>query len=143
MIAGFALGQVIIDTRVSLRAPSGLGVSGNGTVFAAGARGDRAGAESSYQSHCASCHGSGGKGDGWTAWFLHLKMRDLSDPAYLDTLSDDYLFQIVKHGGANLGKPGMPSWGLELTDGEIMGLVAYVRGLAAANRADQPVGNAP
>jgi hypothetical protein len=84
-----------------------------------------------------------GKGDGWTARLLRLKMRDLSDPAYVETLSDDYLFQVIKQGGASLGKPGMPSWGQELTDGEIMGLVMYIRGFATTKRPDQPVGNAP
>jgi mono/diheme cytochrome c family protein len=59
-------------------------------------------------------------------------MRDFADATYMRTLPDDYLFQIIKQGGANLGKPGMPSWGQELTDEEIMALVVYIRGLATS-----------
>ena len=67
-------------------------------------------------------------------------MRDLTDPAYLQTLPDDYLFQIIKQGGASLGKPGMPSWGQELTDQEIRDLAAYVRSLAQAPQQPQSTG---
>lgn len=141
-LVGVALGNVVISTWTSVRAASGLSTSAAGAVFAAGARGDRAAAGSSYRLHCASCHGASGKGDGWTASLFRLKMRDLGDPAYVQTLSDDYLFQVIKQGGASLGKPGMPSWGQELTDGEIMELVVYIRRLGAAGRPDQPVGTA-
>ena len=61
-------------------------------------------------------------------------MKDFTDSAYLQTLPDEYLFQIIKQGGANLGKPGMPSWGQELTDREINGLVAYIRSFALPPR---------
>jgi hypothetical protein len=57
-------------------------------------------------------------------------MRDLTDAAYMHTLTDDYLFQIIKHGGSSLGKPGMPSWGQELDDREIRDLVLHIRSLA-------------
>ncbi len=141
-LVGFALGNVVISTWASIREASRLSTSAADAVFAAGARGDRATAGSNYQLHCASCHGVSGKGDGWTAWLLRLKMRDLGDPAYVGSLSDDYLFQVIKHGGASLGKPGMPSWGQELTDGEIMELVVYIQRLAAGSRPDQPAGTA-
>lgn len=96
---------------------------------------------SNYRSHCASCHGTGGKGDGWTAWVYRLMMRDLTDAAYLQTLTDDYLFQIIKQGGASLGKPGMPSWGRELDDREIRDLVRHIRSLAAAPRPPHATGS--
>lgn len=67
-------------------------------------------------------------------------MRDLTDPAYMRTLPDDYLFQIIKQGGASLGKPGMPSWGLELTDQEIRDLGAYIRSLAGPPQRPQSTG---
>jgi len=96
---------------------------------------------SNYQSHCASCHGTGGKGDGWTAWLYRLKMRDLTDAAYVQTLRDDYMFQIIKHGGASLGKPGMPSWSQELDDREIRDLVVHIRSLAAPPQQPQATGS--
>jgi len=49
-------------------------------------------------------------------------------------LSDDFLFQIIKHGGSSFGKPGMPSFGFHLTDEEIRSLVAYVRTFSAPQR---------
>lgn len=101
-------------------------------AFAAGAGGGGRGtAQSNYRSECATCHGRTGKGDGWTAWIFRLKVGDLTDAVYMRTLSDDYIFQIIKQGGASLGKPGMPSWGQELTDREIRELVVYIRSLAA------------
>ena len=112
-------------------------------VFAAGAgSGGRATAQSNYRSECATCHGASGKGDGWTAWLFRLKVRDLTDAAHMWTLSDDYIFQIIKQGGASLGKPGMPSWGQELTDREIRDLVVYIRSLAPPPPPPQPSGAA-
>ena len=96
---------------------------------------------SNYQSHCASCHGAGGKGDGWTAWLYRLKMRDLTDAAYVQALPDDYIFQVIKHGGATLGKPGMPSWSQELDDREIRDLVVHIRSLAAPPQQPQATGS--
>jgi len=114
-----------------------------GVVLAAGAGSGRRGtAQSNYGSLCASCHGPGGKGDGWRAWVFRLKMRDLTDPAYVQTLSDEYLFQIIKLGGATLGKPGMPSWGQELTDREIRDLIVYIRTLVPPSRSSQSPGAA-
>ena len=96
---------------------------------------------SNYQSHCASCHGTWGKGDGWTAWLYRLKMWDLTDAAYVQTLRDDYIFQIIKHGGASLGKPGMPSWGQDLSDREIQDLVIHIRSLASPPQPPQATGS--
>jgi cytochrome c oxidase cbb3-type subunit III len=110
-------------------------------VFAAGAGGGgRATARSNYLSKCATCHGAGGKGDGWTAWLFRLKMGDLTNFSNMQALSDDYIFLIIKQGGANLGKPGMPSWGQELTDQEIRDLTAYIRSLARPPHQQQSTG---
>lgn len=131
LAAGYLLGHLASTTAPLIRPVPALVTPTSHAVFAAGAGGGGRGtAESNYESQCTSCHGSNGKGDGWTAWLFGLKMRDLSDAAYMRTLPDDYLFQIIKQGGANLGKPGMPSWGQELTDREIRDLVVYIRSLA-------------
>ena len=104
LLVGFALGRLVSGKGSPVRpVPAATPVAG--VVFAAGAgSGGRGTAQSNYQSQCASCHGRSGEGDGWTAWLFRLKMRDLTDPAYMRTLSDDYLFQIIKQGGASLGK---------------------------------------
>jgi mono/diheme cytochrome c family protein len=100
------------------------------------------GAAANYRVHCAACHGIGGRGDGWRARVSRLRMEDLTDSASMTALPDEYLFQVIKHGGANLGKPGMPSWGQALTDEEIRDLVAYIRALAPPVRQPESSGAA-
>jgi mono/diheme cytochrome c family protein len=40
------------------------------------------------------------------------------------------VFDLIKHGGAPIGRPGMPGFGATLSDAEIQDLVRYVRGRA-------------
>jgi mono/diheme cytochrome c family protein len=49
----------------------------------------------------------------------------------MQALSDQYLFDITKQGGASIGKPGMPAFGFHLSDAEIQGLVRFLRALPA------------
>ena len=81
-----------------------------------------------YAQHCASCHGSSGTGS-WRAWLFLIRPGNLADAKQMDVLSDQYLFDLIKHGGANIGKPGMPAFGFHLKDEEVRDLVAYVRSL--------------
>ena len=83
-----------------------------------------------YLSRCASCHGSNGRGS-WRATIFLIQPGDLADPGAMSRLSDDYLFRIIKNGGATIGKPGMPAFGYHLTDPEISALAAHVRALSA------------
>ncbi len=138
---GAVLFYIVAAKGASVHLARALGTPNEAAVLAAGARypGLETG-QSTYQSQCASCHGKRGKGDGWTAWLFRLKMRDLTEAAYMQTLTDEYLFQIIKHGGASLGKPGMPSWGQELTDREIGDLVAYIRSLGLPPGQSPPSG---
>ena len=48
----------------------------------------------------------------------------------MNTLTDDYLFRIIKEGGAAVGKRFMPGWGAQIKDPEIWNVVAYIRSLA-------------
>ena len=82
-----------------------------------------------YRAHCATCHGTTGRGDSWRTRLLFLSPGDLTDAKAMQSLSDEFLFQIIKHGGTNFGQPGMPSFGFHLTDDEIRALAAYVRAL--------------
>ncbi|MGH7410001.1 MAG: c-type cytochrome [Candidatus Methylomirabilis sp.] len=145
LIAVFALGSVLVYfasvNPPSIRPTSAPATSSAGALFEGGERASGRGAgQTNYRSQCATCHGTTGKGDGWRAWLFRLKMGDFTDSAYMQTLPDEYLFQIIKQGGANLGKPGMPSWGQELTDQEIEGLVVYLRNLASQRQQPQPSG---
>jgi mono/diheme cytochrome c family protein len=86
-----------------------------------------------YQAHCATCHGAAGRGDSWRARLLFLGPGDLTQPA-MASLPDQYLVDLVRHGGSSLGKPGMPSFGFVLSDAEIEAVVQYVRTLPRVPR---------
>ena len=142
LAAALVVVHLVFLTQLAVQPAPAASTHTAGVAFAAGvgSTGPRTG-PSNYQSHCASCHGAGGKGDGWTAWLYRLKMRDLTDAAFVQTLRDDYMFQIIKHGGASLGKPGMPSWSQELDDREIRDLVVHIRSLAAPPQQPQATGS--
>jgi mono/diheme cytochrome c family protein len=86
-----------------------------------------------YQAHCASCHGAAGRGDSWRARLLFLRPGDLSSPA-IASLPDQYLADLIRHGGSSFGKPGMPSFGFVLSDAEIEAVIQYLRSLPRAPR---------
>jgi cytochrome c6 len=75
-----------------------------------------------FKSKCAACHGADGKGD--TAMGKTFKLRDLAS-ADVQKQSDADLTGIITNG-----KDKMPAYKGKLTDDQIKGLVAYVRGLA-------------
>ena len=81
-----------------------------------------------YLTHCATCHGADGRGS-WRAKVFLMRPGDLSDPRLMERLLDNYLFTLIKNGGATLGKPGMPSFGYHMTDDQIRELVQYLRTL--------------
>jgi len=82
-----------------------------------------------YLTHCAECHGADGRGS-WRASFFLLRPGNLADPGLIASRSDEYLADLVKDGGAPIGKPGMPAFGYHLSDEEIRSLVSYVRTLS-------------
>jgi mono/diheme cytochrome c family protein len=86
-------------------------------------------AQRAYYAYCVECHGVDGRGS-WRASLFLLRPGDLSDPR-VATQSDQYMFDIIKHGGATIGRQGMPAFGAQLSDEDITLLVGYVRTLAA------------
>jgi mono/diheme cytochrome c family protein len=88
-------------------------------VFGASVRADGAG---DFKAKCAMCHGADGSGS--TATGKALKVRDLASPD-VQGQTDAQLTDIVANG-----KNKMPAYKGKLTDDQIKGLVAYVRGLA-------------
>ena len=87
-------------------------------------------AERLYFAFCAACHGGDGRGS-WRAALFLVRPGNLTDPARLRARSDTYLFDLIKHGGAPIGRPGMPAFGSTLSDADITLLVQYVRRLAS------------
>ena len=104
-----------------------LAIGGPPLADAAG-KGDPAKGKEKFNQICASCHGPTGHGDGPAAAALDPKPRNLSDPKYVSTLSDEQIFKTVKEGGAAVGKsPLMPAWGSVLSDNDIWNVIAYLR----------------
>jgi mono/diheme cytochrome c family protein len=97
-----------------------------------------------YNAHCAVCHGASGKGDGPGARVVRQPMRDFSDPAAMQPVTDRFLFEITKKGSSQFGRSNaMPAWGMKLSDADIHDVVAYIRSLArgkppAPGRKDTP-----
>ena len=90
-----------------------------------------------YYAYCVECHGVDGRGS-WRAKLFLLRPGDLTDRARIAAESDRYLFDLIKNGGATIGRSGMPAFGAQLSDDDIALLVRYVRELSStpAPRAD-------
>ncbi len=75
-----------------------------------------------YTAKCAMCHGADGSGA--TPMGKTMKLRDLRSPE-VQKQTDKELFALTADG-----KGKMPAYKAKLSEAEINGLVAYMRGLA-------------
>jgi mono/diheme cytochrome c family protein len=82
-----------------------------------------------YLTYCAACHGADGRGS-WRAALFVLRPGNLADPHALAGRSDRYLFDLVRDGGAPIGKPGMPAFGFHLSDQQTRDVIEYVKTLS-------------
>lgn len=82
-----------------------------------------------YKANCIACHGESGKGDGPAGGAMKPAPRDHTDRAYMDTLTDKNIADVIQMGGAIKGKPLMPS-NPQLRGADLDALVAYVRSLS-------------
>jgi mono/diheme cytochrome c family protein len=89
---------------------------------------DLARAKETFDQMCAGCHGFQGDGkDGTKSGFVP-RVPTLADREYMASLPDDYLFLIIKKGGAYMGKiAAMPAWEKRFSDEEIRDIVAHIR----------------
>ncbi|BFU93216.1 MAG: putative Cytochrome c55x [Nitrospira sp.] len=84
--------------------------------------GDHAKGKRVFAQHCAGCHGTEGKGDGYL--LLGPDPANLTRPV-TKKKSDAMLLQTIHEG-----KPNMPSWKARLSDNESRAVLAYIRTLA-------------
>src|ERR1700736_3514494 len=77
-----------------------------------------------YLSRCATCHGSTGEGS-WRATIFLMRPGNLRDPGRMAGLSDDYLLNLIKNGGATVDQPRIPPLGCPLTDSAARRLMGY------------------
>jgi len=83
-----------------------------------------------YQTYCIGCHGSTGAGDGFNAFNLDPRPRDLSDPALQKSKSNVDLADAIRRGGAGVGLTSlMPPWGHTIDERHINAVVLYIRSL--------------
>lgn len=83
-----------------------------------------------YRWYCAQCHGVKGKGDGINSQHVTVPPRNHTKTDYLETRSDQELFEAISKGGLKVGRaPCMPSWGATFDKETIWSLVRYIREL--------------
>lgn len=81
-----------------------------------------------YQRYCSGCHGTTGEGDGLHSYTLNPPPVNHADTAYMNSLSDEYLFEIISNGGASIGKSTeMPRWKDVLGRNDINNVIIYLR----------------
>lgn len=100
------------------------------TSQASVAPGDAVHGREVYVNTCSQCHGEGGKGDGPAAATMNPKPADHTRKEVLARYSDVELFNIIKRGGAIVGKPSMPP-SPQLSDKDINDVIAHLRKLSA------------
>lgn len=82
-----------------------------------------------FSTRCAACHGDKGQGDGPAAASLQPKPRNYTDAAWQDTTTDEAIAQVIRQGGAALGKsPSMPA-SADLKPEVVTELVRLIRGM--------------
>jgi mono/diheme cytochrome c family protein len=88
--------------------------------------------EALYLRHCAACHGTGGRGDGFNAPLLPVPPTVHASAEVMARRPDDSLFDGI-HAGAYVldGSPRMPPFGAMLDPDQIRALVGYIRQLCA------------
>ena len=70
---------------------------------------DVAAGQQIYATHCATCHGDAGKGDGASAAGFATKPPDLTDGRLMNALPDQFLVEVIRGGGPAHGlAPTMP-----------------------------------
>ncbi len=83
-----------------------------------------------YSHYCQTCHGEMGAGDGFNAFNLNPRPRDLSDPELQKKKSDADFADAIRRGGAGVGMSAlMPPWGHTLSSRQIDQVVLYLRTL--------------
>lgn len=76
-----------------------------------------------YLQNCARCHGPDGRG----AAEAPAGTRDLTQPGYMSTLTDERIKMTIRMGKA----PNMPAFGGRFAEPSMKVLIAFVRQLAA------------
>ena len=112
-----------------MESPASRGDAGKGSAATKSASAAPERGRTIYKANCVACHGESGKGDGPGAGVLKPPPRDHTDRAYMSTLSDKEIGDIIRMGGAIKGKPLMPSHP-QIAGDDLAALIGYVRSLS-------------
>ncbi len=61
-------------------------------------------AQDIFKTRCTMCHGPGGKGDGPAGMALTPKPRNMTDPEWQKSVTDEHIEKIIVGGGSSVGK---------------------------------------
>ena len=90
-------------------------------------KGDAAKGETTFKTMCVACHGEKGDGNGPAGAALTPKPTNFTDPANSERLTEEWVYKMVKNGGAANGKsPLMVPWAGALNEQQIRDVGAYV-----------------
>ena len=85
-------------------------------------------AETAYTQVCATCHGATGQGDGPGSAILDPKPATFADPAFWAERDDALMVQVIREGGASIGKSiQMAPWGALYDEEQAQLIVDYMR----------------
>jgi cytochrome c oxidase cbb3-type subunit 3 len=76
-----------------------------------------------FLENCAFCHAADGSGRNWIGSFLQPHPRDLTEPAFMRTMTAQRLAGVIREG---LPGTSMPAWRSVLSQSQIQALVAYI-----------------
>src|ERR1700736_6515770 len=82
-----------------------------------------------FETRCFVCHGRTGKGDGPASTGLGATVRDLTNPSWQDSTSDETIRSVVRNGGQAAGGSIAMAPNRDLSDAQIQSLVRYIRQL--------------
>ena len=85
-------------------------------------------AAATFNTVCATCHGTTGMGDGPAGMALDPRPASFATAEFWETRDDESIFTAIKEGGAAVGRsPLMVGWGASYTDEQIHELVEHVK----------------
>jgi mono/diheme cytochrome c family protein len=82
-----------------------------------------------FQTRCFVCHGREGKGNGPASTGLGATVRDLTDPSWQNSTSDETIRSVIRNGGQAAGGSIAVAPNRDLSDAQIQSLVRYIRQL--------------
>ena len=85
--------------------------------------------ETIFQMRCFVCHGREGKGNGPASTGLGATVRDLTDPSWQDSTSDETIGSVIRNGAQAVGGSVAMVPNHDLSDAQVQSLVLYIRRL--------------